>query len=114
MQELGIVAIVIPHEMREPRDCLDRRETREIERTFGFVECAESVFEHSREQLLLAAEVVVEHALIGFRATRDLIDACAEQAAIGEFFRRGKQNAAACAFRISFDFWLIHGGRIAR
>jgi hypothetical protein len=68
------------------------------------------VFEHSGEQLLLAAEVVIEHALVGLGATRDLVDARAEQPSSRELFGRRHQDATACTFRISFDFWLIHGG----
>ncbi|CAM2160913.1 hypothetical protein PT2222_90130 [Paraburkholderia tropica] len=113
-QEFGMIAVVIPDEMREPRDGLDRCEPGQVERALGFVQRAERVFEHRSEQLLLASEVVVEHALVGFRASRNLVDAGAKQAAAREFFRRGEQDAAARAFRISFDFRLIHGGRIAR
>ncbi|WP_442861559.1 electron transport complex subunit RsxB [Burkholderia sp. USMB20] len=60
--------------------------------------------------MLLAAEVVIEHALVGLGPARDLVDACAEQPSTRELFGCRHQDAAACTFRISFDFWLIHGG----
>src|ERR1700740_1885347 len=105
-----MIAVVIPNKMRETCHRLDRCDTVQFERSFRFIERAECVLEYSSEKLLLATEVVIEHAFISFRAAGNLIDACAEQPSICKLFGRRKQNAAPRAFRISFDFRLIHGG----
>src|SRR5690349_17094163 len=68
------------------------------------------MFENRREQLLLAAEVVIEHALVRFGAPGDLIDTGAEQATTSKFLSRRQQNPAPGALGITFDFQLVHGG----
>src|ERR1700754_2113222 len=100
--------------MRETRDRFDRRDACEVERALGFGERAKCVFQYSGKELLLATEVVIEHAFVGFRAAGNLIDACAEQSTIRELLGRREQNTATGAFRISFDFRLIHGGNVLR
>ena len=45
----GMIAIVIPDEMRETRHRFDGRDAVEFERAFGFVERAERMFEHGGE-----------------------------------------------------------------
>jgi hypothetical protein len=110
-QEFGMLTIVIPNEVRELRDGFDRRDAIQIERFLGFRERAECMFQDSREELLLAAEIVVEHSLVRFGAACNLVDPRPEQAASRELLRGGEQDAASRALWISFDFWLIvHGG----
>ncbi|WP_375507536.1 hypothetical protein [uncultured Caballeronia sp.] len=68
------------------------------------------MFQDGGEQLLLAAEIVVEHSLIRFGAAGYLVHTRPEQASRRELLGGGKQDSAARALRISFDFWLVHGG----
>jgi len=48
-QQLGMVTVVIPNEMRETRDGLDRRHAVQFERSFGFIERAERVLQYRGE-----------------------------------------------------------------
>ncbi len=83
-----MVAVVVPDEMREPRDGLDGRDAVQVQCAFGFGERAERVLEDRGEKLLLATEVVIEHAFICLRTAGNLVDACAEQPTICKFLGR--------------------------
>src|SRR5471032_2716359 len=109
-QEFGMLTIIIPDEVRQLRDGFDGRNPIEVQRLFSVGECSECMFEHSREQLLLAAEIIVEHSLVGFGTACNLVNTRAEQAARSKFLCGGEQDATACTLGISFDFWLVHGG----
>jgi hypothetical protein len=100
--------------MRKARHRFHGRYAVQIQRAFGLVECAERVLEYRREKLFLAAEVVIEHALVRLCAPRDLIDARSEEPSICELLRGRQQDTATRAFRISFDFWLVHGLKMLR
>ena len=56
-----------------------------------------NAFERGEVEALLAAEIVVDHALVGAGAARDLVDAAAEQPLGGELvLRRGRESPLAC------------------
>ena len=109
-QQFGMITVIIPDEMRELRDGLDGRNAIEIQRLSASLSAANACSSTAVNKLLLAAEIVIEHSLVGFGAASDLVDARAEQPTSRKLLRGGEQNAAACALRISFDFWLVHGG----
>src|ERR1700730_9628282 len=84
-QEFGMLTIVIPDEMRQLRHGLHWCNAIQIERLFGLGERGKCVLQHGREQLFLAAEVVIQHSLVGFGTTGYLVDTRAKQAARSKF-----------------------------
>src|SRR5471030_235015 len=96
-QEFGMLTIIIPDEVRQLRDGFHGRNAVEIQRLFSVRERSECMFEHRRKQLLLAAEIIVEHSLVGFGAACNLVHTCTKQAPRSKFLCGGKQDSAACA-----------------
>ena len=78
-----------------------RAEVVEVEFAFGAANIAVRVFEDSEEQVLFAAEVVVDHLLIGFGATGDCVHAGAGQSVTGEFDLGGIEDALLRCFGVA-------------
>ena len=62
---------------------------------------AVGVFEHGEEQVLLAAEVMVDHLLIGFGAAGDCVYAGAGEPVTGEFDFGGVEDALPGRFGVA-------------
>ena len=71
----------------------------EIERAFGLPHVAIDLPDDLDEQLLLAAEIVIDHAIVRSRRARDQIDAPAPEPALREHLHGRLKNAVARARR---------------
>jgi hypothetical protein len=60
---------------------------------FFFAELRLGIFDGDGEQRILVAEVVVKHALVGFRPCGDAVHPCSTQAEFGKFLCCRRQNA---------------------
>jgi len=65
--ELRMFEVILPGEGHQPADRLGRIDLGQAQRLLGFADMRVSVFEHRKEQVVLVAEVVVQHALVGIR-----------------------------------------------
>ena len=70
-----------------------------VELGLGLVEAPVDLFEHRDEEAFLAAEVVVDHPVVRLRGLRDLLDAAAVVAVLGEHLGRRAQDALARGLR---------------
>src|SRR4029078_2688015 len=71
-------------------------------------------FEHCQEELVLDTEIVIDQALVGARAARDLVDARAVEPLFRKLADRGLQDALTRTRRIAPDrrvFLLRRSGR---
>ncbi|MNJ73336.1 hypothetical protein D3C77_701210 [compost metagenome] len=79
---------------------------------FGLVELGVDVFQDADEQLLLVAEVVIDHPVVGFGQRRNLLDASAGVTLLAEDLHRRLQDAATglvCLLRACAVFLAGHG-----
>ena len=58
-------------------------------------------FQHRTEQIVLVAEVVVEHALVDAGQCRNAVHPCAIQPVLGKLGTRSLQNARAALGRVT-------------
>ena len=61
-------------------------------------------FEHREVEIVLVADVIVQHALVGAGLGRDAVDARAGQAMGGEFLLGGLENADPHALGVALPF----------
>src|SRR5262245_51090967 len=87
--------VVVHGELHDALERLGRIGEIEVERALGPPHVAVDGLEYRDEQLLLAAEVIVNHALVRARSTRDQVDARAAEPALREHLHRRLQNRVA-------------------
>jgi len=92
-QEFRIAEEVIPGEVDQPLDRLGRIEMFEVEPALLGADFFVGAFEHLEIEVLLVADVIIQHALVGAGAGRDPVDPRAGNAVRGEFLLRGLENA---------------------
>src|SRR5689334_1299972 len=64
-----------------------------MERLLGAANVDESLLQDGAEEVLLAAKVVVDHALVGLRPVGDGVDSCPGEAGSCEFLAGGLEDA---------------------
>ncbi len=92
-QELGVLQVVVPGEAHQPLQRRARLQMVEIQLLLGGADVDIGLFQDGLEQPLLAFEVVVDHALVGFRLLGDHVDPRAAQPVLREFALCRRQDA---------------------
>ncbi|MNP11259.1 hypothetical protein D3C76_1034370 [compost metagenome] len=82
-------------------DRFDRVQLFEFELAFGLADVLVGRLEHSLEQPLFVAEILVDHAFVGLGAQRDAVDACAAQPQFGEFDLGGIEDSQPRRFGVT-------------
>ena len=103
-QKFRIAQEVIPGEIDQALDRLGRIEMFEIEPALLGADLLVGAFEHLEIEVVLLADVVVQHALVGAGLGRDPVDARAGQAMRGEFLLGGLENADPHALGVALPF----------
>lgn len=67
--------VVVPGEFNEPPDRVRRRQFGQVELLFGRADVGISSLEHGRKQVVLAAKIVIDEALVHARACGNPINA---------------------------------------
>src|SRR5690606_28265320 len=93
--------VVAPDETAELLERLPRIVRIEPHAALGIAQLRVGLLEHGAEQLVLAAEVVIDHALARARALRDAFAACAGVAVPRELGARRLQDPCARRFGIA-------------
>src|SRR5690606_4316943 len=99
--EAGVVGVVAPDEAAELLERPRRIVGVELHRALGVAQRRVGTFEDGAEQPVLAAEVVVDHALTGAGALRDPVAARACETVLRELDCRGLQDPAAGGFGVA-------------
>ena len=98
--EIHILVVVIESEFHQPANRLTRLQGSEVHAGFGVADIAVELLQHLDVQLLLAAEVVIDHALGGVDALGDGVHAGAGQALLNKLDNGFLENILAGLFRI--------------
>jgi hypothetical protein len=99
--ELRVLQVVVPGERDQLANRLDRVDLVEVQPLLGFADVGVGALEHREEQVVLAAEVVVDEALVQARALGDAVHARAGQAAGGELVARRREDGELRAVGIA-------------
>ncbi|MNF96364.1 hypothetical protein D3C84_791530 [compost metagenome] len=98
--EIDVAIMVIEGELHQPADAQARLELGQVQVAFGTADIAVELLQHLDVQLLLAVEVVVDHALGGLSTLGDGIDPGTRQPLLDELADRRLENVLAGLFRI--------------
>ena len=93
--EFGVLDVVVPDEGHHVLQGLQRFLEVQLELAFGFVELLVGMLQHADEQAFLAAEVVVEHAVVGFGLAGNALDPATGITVAGEHLHRRLENACS-------------------
>src|SRR3984893_11366917 len=104
-QKFGIADEIIPGEGDQPFDRAWRVEMLKIEPTLLDADLLIGAFEHREIEIVLLADVVIQHALVGAGLRRNPVDAGAGEAMGGEFLLGGRENAKPHALGVALPFW---------
>src|ERR1700730_6921514 len=104
--ELRMGVLVVEGEGDQGGERFFGRQALEIERGFGAADARVGLLEHGEVEPLLAAEIIVDHALAGARALGDGVDPRAAIALLGEFPRCDIDDVALGAFRVVYPLAL--------
>src|SRR5690242_12861102 len=99
--ELGMRVVVFPGEANQLLHAFARWRCGELQLLFGPPKLLVRLFQHAAKQLLLAAEVVIQHAIHGPGAAADPLDPRAAEAVTGELFGGGLEDLALHALRVA-------------
>ncbi|MNH17265.1 hypothetical protein D3C79_769320 [compost metagenome] len=115
--EIDVAVVVVEGELGQALDGLLGRQRLQVQAVLGLADVAVQLDQALDVQLLLAAEVVVDHALGGGRALGDGIHPRARQALLDELVDGGLEDVLAGFFRVvlarlacPFDLGLAEGG----
>src|SRR5579864_1489060 len=95
-----MVEVVLPDEFDHLREAVRRVVKIQIELALGLVELRVDRFQHFDEQLLLAAEVVIDHPVVRLRGLRNTLDAPARITLFREDPDSGAQDLRARVLRL--------------
>ncbi|MNP29120.1 hypothetical protein D3C76_1221300 [compost metagenome] len=98
--EIDVAIMVIEGELHQPANALTRLQFSQVQAALGVADITVELLQHLDVQLLLAVEVVVDHALGGLRALGDRIDPGASQPLLDELADRRLENVLAGLFRV--------------
>ena len=106
-----VVDVVVEGELGEPAHRDDRVDVVDLQLLLGLADAAIGVLQDGQVQLLLAAEVVVDHPLRGARALGDLVDPGAGVARFGEDLGGDGEHLGAGALGVALQFrFRLRGG----
>ena len=105
-----VVEVVVEGQLGEPAHRHDRVDVVDLQLLLGLADAAVGVLQHGQVELLLAAEVVVDHPLGGAGALGDLVDPGARVARLGEDLGGDGQQLGARALGIALQLRSRLGG----
>src|SRR6202022_1064502 len=91
--EFRIADEIVPGEIDQPLDRLGRIEMFQIEPALLDPYLLIGALEHREIEIVLLADVIIQHALVGAGLDRDPVDARAGEAMRGKFLLRGLKDA---------------------
>ncbi len=94
-----VLAVVVEGELDQPLQRLQRRQVLDVQLAFALPDGLVGVLERAEIEAFLVAEIVVDHALAGAGAGRDLVDPGARQAVQRELLRRDLDDVLAASPR---------------
>lgn len=100
-EEFRMLEKITPGEECQFADAFLRAAVADMQRAFGGADADIGFLEHSEVELLLVAEIMIEHALVGAGALGDRIDASPAHAVFGKFPGCGIKDSSACPLRIA-------------
>ena len=100
-QEFRVAEEIVPGETDQPLDRFRRIEMFQIEPALLDADFLIGAFEHREIEVVLVADVIIEHALVGAGLGRDPVDARAGETMGGKFLLRGLENAKPHALGIA-------------
>ncbi len=103
-QKLGVADEIIPGEVDQPFDRLGRIEMFQIEPALFNPYFLIGAFQHREVKVVLLADVIVEHALVGAGVGRDPVDPRAGEAMGSKFLLCGLENAKPHPLGIALPF----------
>ena len=106
--EVRVRLVVVERQLGERRRAATRVEVLDVDLLLGLPDLRVGALQHGDEQLLLAAEVVVDHALRRAHALGDLVHARARVAVLGELARGDVEDLVPRPLRVALAF-----GRLA-
>src|SRR5215216_4728102 len=92
---------IVECEFNQPPNRRCGRNTCKIKRALGPAKVLVHAFERGEIESRLAAEIMIDHALVGARAARNHIDAGAGQSIGGELHLRGREDCIPRAIGIA-------------
>ncbi len=103
-QKFRIANKIIPGEVDQPLDRPGRIEMFQIKPALLDADFFIGAFEHRQIEIVLLADVIIQHALVGAGFGRDAVDARAGKAVGGKFLLRGLEDAKPHALGIALPF----------
>ena len=100
--EIWMGLLIVESKLDDAPYRIGRRQTIQIEFVLHTPDVAISLLQRRQVQAFLAAEVIVDHPLVGAHPRGDGIDTRAAQAVLGEFLAGGRKDLPAGAFRVGF------------
>jgi hypothetical protein len=100
--EIDIAVMVVERELHQTPDGLLRLQLSQVQLTFSPPNVAVEFLQDFDVELFLAAEIVIDHALRGFRALSDGVDPRPGQPLADEFDNRRLEDVLAGLFRVIF------------
>ena len=96
-----VIEVMVEGQLGEPAHRDHRIDVVDLQPLLGLADAAVGVLQHRHVQLLLAAEVVVDHPFGGARPLGDLVDPSARITRLGEHLGRHGEQFRASALRIA-------------
>src|SRR5260370_10310073 len=103
-QKLRVADEIIPGEVDQPLDRLWRIEMFQIEPALLDPYLLIGAFQHREVEIVLLADMVIQHALVGAGVGRDPVDPRAGEAMRGKFLLRGLEDAKPHPLVITLPF----------
>ena len=103
-QEFRVANEVVPGEVDQARDRGGGIEVFQIEASFLDADLLLGAFQHREIELVLLADVIIEHALVGAGLGRDPVDPRPGDAMSGKLLLRSLEDAKPHAFGIALPF----------
>ena len=103
-QELRVANEIIPGEVDQARNGLRRIEMLQIEPALFGPYLLVGAFQHREVEIVLLADVIIQHALVSAGFGRDPVDPRAGEAVGGKFLFRGLENAKPHPLGIALPF----------
>src|SRR5258706_12338789 len=103
-QKFGIADEIIPGEGDQPFDRACRVEMLQIKPALLDADLLIGAFEHREIEIVLLADVIIQHPLVGAGLARDAVDARTGQAMGGEFLLGRLENAQPHALGVALPF----------
>ncbi len=100
--KVRVQVVVVKSEFHQPANRRHRRQLLEVQLAFNVPDLTVELLQYFDVELLLAGEVVIDHAFGGVGALRDRVHPCPRQPLLHKFDKGFLQNVFAGLFRVVF------------